>query len=95
MCPDITVDGKRLRIPVALHSGYSPDQTNSDSKTVDARKRIIASRYFFPGDNLKLARELKRSLAAAVAGKGLGKGEVSFRSGQEDYLLRARNQGPA
>jgi hypothetical protein len=86
-CPIVTVDAKRLRIPVRLHSGVSPDQTSSESPQVDVHKRCISQRYMWPGAAFKPHRLLVRSLAAKVLGKALEKDESPFKPEPDANLL--------
>jgi hypothetical protein len=89
VCSVITVDAKRVGIPVRHHTGVSPaDQTNANSPQVDVRSRCTAQRFFWPEGVLKNPRLLARSLAGDVLGKTPRKGDVHFQASESTSLLQ-------
>jgi len=89
-CKDITVDAKRLRIPMRfLHAhGQSPDQTDESSPTVDVARASISERLMWPGGKtVSQARAECRGLTAAVLGTTLQKGEPGFPVGSSGSAL--------
>ena len=91
-CPHLTYDAKKLRHPVHLsEGGLSPEQITAQSPKVNCGARKREDRLFWGG--AKLTRESAHSLAAAVLGKKLRKGERHFSLGQSDALITGSPEG--
>ena len=89
MCPNVTVDAKRLGIPLPLHTGVSPDQVSLSSPVVDVKMRNIAQRYFWSSEIFKQVRALARALAGDILRINPRKGEEHFKESQIACLLES------